>query len=64
MCIGRHARGFGDTSVLGPRFCGELELLNTTPSFGGEMALARAAWKDAVLVVGKINFILNDIHNV
>ena len=48
MCIGRHARGFGDTSVLGPRFCGELELLNTTPSFGGEMALARAAWKDAV----------------
>ena len=51
----------GTHVVLGPWFCGVLELLNTTPSFGGETALVRAAWK---LVVENKIFILNGIHNV
>ena len=56
--IGRHARGFGDTTpvwawacvaYVQAWFCDMLGLLNAMPSFGGEMALARATRKEAAV---------------
>ena len=56
--IGRHARGFRDTTpvwawacvaYVQAWFCDMLGLLNAMPSFGGEMALARATRKETAV---------------